>query len=194
MNRNDGKEIALALCGSITTFSGWILIIVRLDTPGLSFWLLSTFWIFVTAFNLGERFPVSTNLPNDKILGIIGAISYVTCVILSCFGYIYFPLAIVLSPVGVFMRYLVSLLNNPNAQFQVYLGTSLVNFTGTLGLLLMVKYSTGPYTLAVADGFFGCYTTISSVARDVAKIEVAKVWVFVSVALSWGVAALIVSY
>eukprot|EP00835_Amoeboradix_gromovi_P004034 NODE_293_length_11597_cov_0.181771.p5 type:complete len:247 gc:universal NODE_293_length_11597_cov_0.181771:1396-2136(+) len=185
MKRSDEKEYALAFCGSITTFSGWILIIVKLNPAWASFWLLSTFSIFVLSFKVGERLPFNAVFAQDNYLAAIGLGSFVVCILLACLNFIYFPLPLILSPIGVFLRYVVSLLNNPNVQLQVYLGTFLVNFTGTLGLLLLYKYYTGVYSVAVADGIFGCFTTISSVARDVSKVPVAMIWTLACIVLSW---------
>eukprot|EP00834_Sanchytrium_tribonematis_P007604 NODE_714_length_4512_cov_0.872876.p2 type:complete len:254 gc:universal NODE_714_length_4512_cov_0.872876:3587-2826(-) len=195
-NHPDEKYIALALCGSITTFSGWIYILVQLDPSWASLWLLPTFSLFVAAFKLGFKacliIPTPSEIPCKFLYALMGYASLIICLVLSLLDFTDFALPLLLSPFGVLCRYLVSFINNPNVKYRVYLGTFLINFTGTLGLILLYKFTTkSSVIIAIADGFFGCYTTISSVARDVAQVEVAKIWVFSCIFISWLISLII---
>ena len=190
--REDEKEIGLCLCGSITSFSGWILIISQSTPFQFSFILLPTFSLFVWSYAIGLRYSTyfTFKIQIDSILACLSLSSYIICIILACLNFVVIPLALVFSPFGVACRYLLQKLNG-DAVYTKYLGTTLVNITGSIAILLISKYCSNLYWQAFMDGFLGCYTTISTISKDTYTTSDSKIWVVVSIVLSWLVGLLL---
>ncbi|KAI8902632.1 CrcB-like protein-domain-containing protein [Globomyces pollinis-pini] len=194
--------LSTGLCGSITTFSSFILetylyfqtniwnglILIGL-VVGLSY----------GSFKIGQHigsldiFQIDYNIPsNDVFLIIITFIVYVLVLLWFIFSLSFQSLSTLIGPFGTFLRFYLS---NFNGQYQDFpIGTFAANIVGTI--LICIFYiiqfeisssATCLFFQACIIGFCGCLSTISTFIVEIHTLPRQKAYQYCLISIASGV-------